>query len=299
MIPSTPIAPFVASPLCFPDGGSYRIEIPSCEGPAALRAVLAEADRRNVRINRVSQGSGIYMLTNDELAEMNELGRANRVEVCLFVGPRGSWGTGAQSRSAGGAALGACLRGPREFAAGNADIERAVAYGIRSVLVADLGHLSVLGTARAAGDLPDDLVFKTSVALPVANAAAARVLADLGADTLNVASDLDGEALASIRAAVDLPLDLYIESPDDLAGIVRLHETGELATIGAPMHLKFAVRNAPSIYPAGAHHASTIEALMHERVRRAALGIEQLQRTAPTLTQSDGVDYANRTGRAR
>ena len=58
----------------FADGLRYRIEIPSVEGPAALRAVLEEADARSVPVRRVSQGSGVMMLTDAEIAEMARLG---------------------------------------------------------------------------------------------------------------------------------------------------------------------------------------------------------------------------------
>jgi hypothetical protein len=42
----------------FADGLRYRIEIPSVEGPAVLRAVLEEAQERSVPIRRVSQAPG-------------------------------------------------------------------------------------------------------------------------------------------------------------------------------------------------------------------------------------------------
>ena len=51
----------------FPDGAQYRIEIPSTEGPRCLEAVLEEAARLDVTVHRVSQGSGVFMLTDDEL----------------------------------------------------------------------------------------------------------------------------------------------------------------------------------------------------------------------------------------
>ena len=35
--------PADASPHAFPDGGTWRTEIPSCEGPEALATVLKEA----------------------------------------------------------------------------------------------------------------------------------------------------------------------------------------------------------------------------------------------------------------
>src|SRR5262245_17865411 len=94
----------------FPDGGQYRIEIPSTEGPKALAAVLEEAERRRVPVHRVSQGSGIMLMTDAEIAEMLELGRRASIEVNLFVGPRATFDTGAQVFSTAGKTLGLSLR---------------------------------------------------------------------------------------------------------------------------------------------------------------------------------------------
>ena len=81
----------------FADGLRYRIEIPSVEGPEVLRAVLEEAEARDVPVRRVSQGSGVMMLTDAEIAEMASLGAEHGVEVSLFLGPRGAWDAGGQS----------------------------------------------------------------------------------------------------------------------------------------------------------------------------------------------------------
>ena len=54
----------------FADGLAYRIEIPSVEGPEALQAVLDEAAARDVPVRRVSQGSGVMMLTDEEIGAM-------------------------------------------------------------------------------------------------------------------------------------------------------------------------------------------------------------------------------------
>jgi hypothetical protein len=58
----------------FADGLRYRIEIPSVEGPRVFEAVLDEAERRSVPVRRVSQGSGVMMLTDDEIRDMARLG---------------------------------------------------------------------------------------------------------------------------------------------------------------------------------------------------------------------------------
>ena len=65
----------------FADGLRYRFEIPSVEGPRVLEAILAEADQRSVPVRRVSQGSGVMMLTDVEIRELVALGAAAGVEV--------------------------------------------------------------------------------------------------------------------------------------------------------------------------------------------------------------------------
>src|SRR4029078_5251262 len=69
----------------FADGARYRVEIPSCEGPRSLEALLETAARLDVRVHRASQGSGVFMLTDAELAEMVAMARAATVEVSLFA----------------------------------------------------------------------------------------------------------------------------------------------------------------------------------------------------------------------
>ena len=122
----------------FPDGAAYRVEIPSCEGPRVMEAVLDEAGTRGVRVDRVSQGSGVMMLTDDEIGRMVALGREHDVEVNLFLGPRGAWGTGAQAKVS--TAVGAAAAGNETVAACVADTLRAVRLGVHSVLVGDLGR---------------------------------------------------------------------------------------------------------------------------------------------------------------
>ncbi|HEY0471578.1 MAG TPA: hypothetical protein VGD34_07920, partial [Kribbella sp.] len=99
----------------FADGSAYKVEIPSCEGPAVMAAVLDEAKQRGVTVHRVSQGSGVMMLTDGEIEEMLSLGAAADVEVCLFLGPRGSWDIGGQAKVS--AAVGGVARGNEMVAA--------------------------------------------------------------------------------------------------------------------------------------------------------------------------------------
>jgi Peptidase family U32 len=275
------------SPVRFADGAHYRVEIPSTDGPACLDAVLAEAARLDVRVHRVSQGSGVFMLTDAELGVMARTAADARVEVSLFARPNAAWDTSAMSRAPGGGVLAPTSRGQEQLVYGLDDIRRAAEHGFRSVLIADIGLLSVFGRMRAAGELPHDMQAKISVMLPAANPAAARVLVDLGADTINLPTDLSLAQIAAIRAAVDVPLDIYVEAPDTLGGFVRLHELPEIVRIAAPVYIKFGLRNAPDIYPTGGHLEGVAVALSRERVRRARLGLELLARSGSEATTSE------------
>jgi hypothetical protein len=263
----------------FADGAHYRVEIPSTEGPRCLEAVIEEAKRFDVRVHRVSQGSGVFMQTDAELDEMARRAAEAKVEVSLFARPNAGWDTSAMARAPAGGGLAATARGQDQVVYVLDDIKRAADHGFRSVLIADLGVLSIFKSMRERGELPSDMQAKISVMLPVANAATARVLEELGASTINLPTDLSLHQVAAIRAAVDIPLDVYVEAPDNVGGFVRLHEIPELIRIAAPLYVKFGLRNAPDVYPAGTHLEATTVALSRERVRRARLGIELLQRS--------------------
>ena len=265
----------------FPDGAQYRVEIPSVEGPRVLEAVLKEAEKRRVQLHRVSQGSGIMLLTDAELLEMCAMAREAGIELSLFVGPRASWETGATVVSGAGKVLGAQHRGQDQLAYALEDVLRGVSLGLRGVLVADAGLLWVLRDLKAEGELPQDLVVKVSVQLAAANAAALKVMEGLGANTYNVPTDLNLAQLAAMRAVCDLPLDVYVEAPDDFGGFVRHYETPELVRVGSPVFVKFGLRNAPNIYPSGTHLEATAVALGRERVRRAEIGLAMLERYYP------------------
>jgi hypothetical protein len=275
-----------ASPKRFPDGGQYRLEIPSTEGPVVLRATLAEAEKRNVPVHRISQGSGIMLMTGAEIAEMCAIGREHGIEINLFIGPRATFDTGAQAYAAAGKTLGLSLRGADQLRYALEDVRRAVELGLRSVLVSDIGVLQVISKMRAAADLPKELIIKTSVMMAPSNPASARILEDLGADTINIPSDLSIPQVAAIRAAISAIIDFYIEAPDNIGGFIRYYEVPALVRAASPIYLKFGLRNSPDVYPSGAHLEHTVVALSRERVRRAEIVLELLKRHAPELKMS-------------
>lgn len=261
----------------FPDGGRWRLEIPSVEGPAALAAVIETAERLDVPVHRVSQGSGVSMLTDGEIADMVSMAGERSMVVCLFLTPRASWDIGAQRSSAVGNLV-ARARGRDAVLACIDEALRACELGVRSLLVADEGVLWVLHQLREQGRLPADLQLKLSVQAAPGNPASFALLHQLGADTINVPSDLSLTQLAELRDASDATVDFYVEAPDGVGGFVRHHDVAEIVRVAAPVYLKFGLRNAPDIYPSGQHLHGQVVSSALERVRRARLGLDLLDR---------------------
>ncbi len=251
-----------------------------------MQAVVAEAAARNVTVHRVSQGSGIMLQTDAEISEMLTLGRAHGIEVCLFVGPRANWDAGAQAATAGGRVLGSSLRGADQLAYGIEDVLHGSALGLRSILVADLGQLQILGEMKKRGDLPGDFVLKVSVTLAAANPATARLLEDLGATSINLPVDLSLAQIAAIRQTIDVAIISTSKRPTILA--VRSGTTKPRSWFASPRRsdLKYGLRNSPGLYPSGQHLEATVLALSRERVRRASIGLALLRRHLPEAVPS-------------
>jgi hypothetical protein len=275
-----------ASAKRFPDGAQYRIEIPSVETPDALSAVLEDADKHKVLIHRASQGSGIMMLTDAELAKMLRIAKDARIELSLFVGPRAGFDTTPQPFTAAGKVIGGNLRGGSQLVYAVEDVKRGCTFGLRSVLVADLGLLWILTELKKSGELPSNLVLKISILLSVPNPATAHVLESLGAGTINVSPDLSLGQLSTMRGAVSVPLDIYVEVPDGFGGYIRTFEVPEMIRVASPVYVKMGLRNAPDIYPYGEQLRSVALAMSRERVHRARLVLDAIQRYAPEAVMS-------------
>jgi hypothetical protein len=154
------------------------------------------------------------------------------------------------------------------------------------VLVADEGLLWLAAEMKRAGKLPASLVLKVSVQMGAANPISVRWMEQLGAGTYNIPTDLTLPQMAAIRQAVSLPLDVYVEAPDDFGGFVRHYEVPEMVRVAAPMYVKLGLRNAPNIYPSGMHVENTAVALVRERVHRAGVALELIRRYYPEAITS-------------
>lgn len=274
------------SPLRFPDGAHFRIEIPSVEGPAVLRAVVAQATAEGITVNRVSQGSGAMLLSAAELAEMARIGADSGLEISLFIGPREEWDVGGLAQSGEGPSRAGLIRGVRQLRYAIDDVLRGVEHGIRGFLVADAGLLELLAEMQAGGQIPPSVVWKVSAMLAPANPLTVSQLARLGASTINVPADVTLGQLAEMRAATSLPIDLYVEAPSVMGGVVRGQEAADLVTVAAPMYVKFGLRNSRLLYPSGLHLVEEAAAIAREKVHRARVALEWMGRSGMDLRQS-------------
>ncbi|WP_127588696.1 U32 family peptidase [Paenibacillus koleovorans] len=285
--PTTDAHDLPTSAKRFPDGAQVRIEIPSVEGPQALAATLETAKEYGVPIHRVSQGSGIMLLTDAEIREMLELAAANGVEVSLFIGPRTTWDITAAGHTPAGKGQALRHEGMDQLVYALEDLKRGCRLGLRGVLVADEGLLYIVNEMKKAGELPADLVVKVSVSMGAANPVSVRNMELMGANTYNLPTSLTLARIGGIRQAVDMPLDLYVEAPDDFGGAIRLYEIPEIVRVISPVYIKFGLRNAAGVYPSGTHIEHMAVAQCREKVRRAALGLDVLRRYYPDAIMSE------------
>ncbi|WP_436374611.1 U32 family peptidase [Cytobacillus sp. BC1816] len=284
--PSTDLSELPCSNKTFPDGAQYRIELPSVEGPAALKETLKEIDRYGLTVHRISQGSGIMLQTDEEILEMCSLTAERGIELSLFVGPRGTWDISSGPLTSGGKAQALRHEGADQLVYAMEDLKRGARLGLRGALVADEGLLLMTKEMKKAGQLPENFVVKVSVQMGSANPVSIKLMQDLGAGTYNVPTALTLPKLASIRQAIDIPIDLYVEVPDNFGGFLRYYEIPEIIRVLAPVYIKFGLRNHPDVYPSGKQWEATNISLVQERVRRAAIGVQMIERYYPEAKTS-------------
>jgi hypothetical protein len=227
------------SPLTFPDGANYRIEISGVERLSVLHAIVDEMDRRHVPVHRlISTVMGSTLLSDEELEEFARVAHDAKLEVILTPGPRALWDIGRQVATPEGGLCGIRYRGMKGLIQVVDDILHSIDLGFRGFLVVGEGGLYALNELRKAGRIPKDVIFKLSIFAGHANPAGAKVLEVLGADTFNPVGDLTLPQLAAIRKAIRMPLDLHVYLFDTWGGFNRIYETPEMARVCSPCYFK-------------------------------------------------------------
>lgn len=222
----------------FPDGAQYRFEVPGIQGPGAMKALLEEVDSLGIAIHRVTQTKGIMLMSDQDISEMVALAGQGQVELVLAIGPRATYDTSASMLTLEGQRMGLRLRGQEQIVRAIEDVKRAVALGCRSFLLYDEGFLWVMDQMRKHDEIPETVKFKVSAHAGHGNPCSARLLENLGADSINPVRDLQLPMLSAIRQAINIPIDLHTENPASSGGFIRHYEAPEMIRVTAPLYLK-------------------------------------------------------------
>lgn len=222
----------------FNDGGQFRFEVPGIQSPKTMESLLNEAQNQDLTIHRVTQTKGIMLLADEEITEMVDLARNAECELFLSVGPRATYDTSATVHTKEGSRIGYRLRGYDNLVYAIEDVKRACNLGVRGILLYDEGLLFVLNKMRVEGELPENLHFKMSAHAGHGNPASAKLLEENGLNSLNPVRDLQIPMLASLRSAIDIPIDLHTENPKSTGGFIRHYEVPMFIKVAAPVYLK-------------------------------------------------------------
>lgn len=270
------------SPHRFPDGAHFRIEVPTVNSAAALNALFREAKQMGFVVNRVSITYGVMRYSDAEITEMLGLAGANGAEAFMMVGPRAPLDIGVQAHlnTLNAQHIGYRLRGMDQLMFGVEDALRAIDLGCRGIIVCDEGLLWTLDSMRTDGRVPASLRLKASVLLGTANPVHFRILAGLGADSINVQRDMPLPMIGAFRSASERPLDVHANNPGQTGGFVRTYEVPDMVRIAAPVYIKTGNIAVPL-------HSMMVDEGAGERMAREVnLTVEMIRRYFPTAVQT-------------
>ena len=269
-----------SSKLTFSDGANFRIEIPTVNTLEAAKALLTEAELLGITINRITETYGIFRHTRREIQDWVKLCQDYGCELIMSPGPRATYDTSATVQSSQGMRIGYRLRGQEQLIRAIEDVKRGVELGVRGFLIYDEGMLWLVARMRQDGELPPDISFKVSAHCGYANAVSVRLMAEIGANSVNPVRDLQLPMIAAIRAAVSIPLDCHTDNPPSSGGFIRSYEAPEIVRIAAPVHLK----TGNSVISSHVKLTSVEDG--KRMARQASIIVEMVERYHPTAIQS-------------
>jgi hypothetical protein len=287
-VPGRDLWDLPSSPMAFPDGAHWRVEVSGVERPSTMEAMIDEATKRQIPVHRaIATVGGSSYLDMYELRAMARMARDAKIEVIMAVGHRKAWDVGSKEMSNWeGAMWGARLRGSDSMSYWIADMMRNIEAGFRGFLIYDEGLLSILAGMREAGVVPRETTFKCSVFAGHCSAAGARLVESIGADTFNPSSDVSLPILGAIRRTIGIPIDVYVSTVDSMGGEFRVMEAPEIVRVAAPCYLKIEPgKSEPDIYKPWIFddwHSQFVR----EKVKIADIVREVISRHAPFLKLS-------------
>ena len=273
----------------FPDGCHWRIEIAGVDGPEQLGLMIKKRKEWGIPVHRIiSFNCGTGLFSDQEIKDFVKLAAEDRIEVISTLSPRPGWDIGRQFASSEGHYFGCqSLHSSDMMRQVLSELMRCYKLGLRGFLVTDIGLLHVIKTLQKQGDFPSDIVLKAGVGTGIANAAFAKVVEDLGANSVNPQSDHSLPQLAAIRKAINVPIDFYIWTFISYGGANRIYDAPIVAKICAPVYFKFepAVDYSTTFNgfsPASAHFEMT-----EKRVKWAKWVVDHVKENDPGMKLSE------------
>lgn len=272
----------------FPDGANFRIEIAGVERATTMASMIKEAEKRNIVVHRaIAAVGGSTYCEFEELKDMAQMAKDAHIETIMTVGHRKGWDTGAKEAcTREGVAQGPRHRGSDNISYHIADIMRSIEAGFRGFLVYDEGVLFILNKMREKGFIPPETIFKFSVFGGYGSAAGAKVIENMGANSINPVSDVSRPILASIRKAINIPLDVYTIVVNSFGGTFRAWEAPEIAKVASPCYFKFEPGTAEDEIYMPWISESWHEDFIKEKVKIASIVMEIMDKHAPELKTS-------------
>lgn len=279
-LPSGDLFDMPSSGLRFPDGAAFRIEVPTVNSAEAVAALLETSTKNGITINRVTETYGMFRHTREEIKEYCRLCNEYGAELLMSTGPRATYDTGATVLSPQGVRISYRLRGMEQVLRAVEEIKRGYDLGVRGFLIYDEGMLWLVGQMRKDGALPKEIIFKTSAHLGQCNPCSFKLLASLGADSINPVRDLQIPMIAALRAAVDTPLDVHTDNPPGSGGFIRVYQAPEIVRVAAPVHCK----TGNSVVSGHGEMTSAVDG--KRMADQAAIVVEMLNKYYPESKQS-------------
>jgi len=279
-LPGSDLWDLPTSGATFPDGAHFRIEVPTINTSEAAAALVKRAEELGIQINRITETFGLFRHTRDEIKDYVAIAKQHGAELVMATGPRATYDTSATVLSSQGVRISYRLRGVEQLVRAIEDIKRGMELGVRGFLIYDEGMLWVVTRMRKDGEFPSGVFFKVSAHCGHCNPAAFRLLADMGADSINPVRDLQLPMIAALRAAISTPIDCHTDNPPASGGFIRTYEAPEIARLASPVHLK----TGNSVL--AGHGQLLTEDNARRMAEQASLVLEMVDRYYPEAKQS-------------
>jgi hypothetical protein len=211
---------------------------------------------------------------------MIEFAKSYKAELILSPGPRAIYDIGASVQTPEGARISYRLRGSDQLVRALLDVFRVIELGCRGIMCYDEGLLWVLSNMRKDGMIPKETKFKVSAHCGYANPASIKLLADMGADSVNPVRDLPLPIIAAIRRAVKCDLDIHVDNPRASGGFIRTYEAPDFVRVAAPVYLK----SGASVFERHAWSTTAAEAKLC--AKQASLAHSMVVKYYPEAVQS-------------